>query len=210
MSSERKKVYTTQELIEILRAERQACLRGQRLNLTAAAAHFSPVVDPWINTEGVEKFTAYRDFRATVHRYQLKHQVSGLVWRRLTFYNRTLYYPEAEDQLLILPADFETLRQAQASVVHFWFQVTADMDFYRSLNQFRQYEPMVLSEVDRLVERTEWASLSKYEAGDHRELVLLLGWGNPQAALDRQHWPASGCEAIHAVSAGAKPVGHRD
>ena len=120
-----------------------------------------------------------------------------------------LYYPEAEDQLLILPDDFETLRQAQASVVHFWSQVTAGMDFYRSLNQFRQYQPMAQPEVDRLVERTEWASLSKYEATHHQELVLLLGWGNPQAALDRQHWPASGCEAIHAVSAGAKPVGHR-
>lgn len=208
MPSERKKVYTTQELIEILAVERQACLRGQRLSLTSAS-HFSPVIDPWINTEGVEKFTAYRDFRATVHRYQLEHQVSGLVWRRLSFRAQSLYYPEVDDQLLVLARDLEILQRSQASVVHFWHQVTADMELYRSLNQFPEYQPMGLPEVDCLVEKTEWAGLSKYKVGDHPALVLVLGWGNPHEALNRQKWPASGSEAIHAVVAGAKPVGHR-
>lgn len=39
------KIYSTEELIQILNQERQACLKGERLNLRATPAVGNPVVD---------------------------------------------------------------------------------------------------------------------------------------------------------------------
>ncbi|MFM9160548.1 MAG: hypothetical protein ACKOPK_22195, partial [Dolichospermum sp.] len=62
-------IYNTQELIEILASERQACLNGERLKLEITVAS-NPVIDPFIKTDGVQRFTAYQDFKASIHEYQ--------------------------------------------------------------------------------------------------------------------------------------------
>lgn len=110
------KVYTTEELIQILADERHACLQGQRLKLVATASG-NPVIDKFIKTDGVQKFTAYQDFKAAVHHYQREHGVSGIVWRQLMVKGKTLCYPEIDAQLIALPRDLETLKAVKASVV---------------------------------------------------------------------------------------------
>ncbi len=63
------KVYTTEELIKILAVERQACLKGDRLKLEVAVSG-NPVIDQFIRTDGLQKFSAYQDFKAAIHEYQ--------------------------------------------------------------------------------------------------------------------------------------------
>jgi len=64
-----------------------ACLLGQRLNL-AAKVSGNPLIDKYLRSDGIQKFTAYQDFKAAVHRYQREHRVSGIVWRQLTLRGR--------------------------------------------------------------------------------------------------------------------------
>jgi len=123
------KVYSTQELIEILADERQACLKGKRLKLEVKVSG-NPVIDQFIRTDGLQKFTAYQDFKAAIHDYQRENQVSGIIWREVTVKGQTLRYPEVDSELIALTSDLEILKAAKNSILEFWYEVTREMDLY--------------------------------------------------------------------------------
>jgi hypothetical protein len=201
------KVYTTEELIQILADERNACINGKRLNLAASPSQISPVIDMFLQTDGIQKFTAYNDFRAMVHRYQHEHQVSGLVWQTLTINGQSLRFPRIDDQLIALADDLQVLRHKKASVLSFWRQATVGMDLYLSMNGGKAYQPIAMQACDRMIHRTEWAILSQQGSGEMLELILQLGWGKPEVASYRRGFPESGSEYIHAVYPKNRPLG---
>lgn len=199
------KVYTTEELIEILAQERQACLTGQRLNLTAKPSG-NPIIDKFLKTEGLQKFTAYQDFKATIHGYQREHEVSGIVWRQIILKGKTLRLPEVDAQLIAIPSDIEILKVAKPSIVSFWQEVTADMDLYLSINNGKDYRSIAPTDLARISRRTEWATMCKFEKADFLEIILQLGWGKPEEAAYNRDWPNSGSEYVHAVNPGNRPI----
>ena len=197
--------YTTQELIQILANERRACLQGQRLNL-AVKASGNFVIDKYLKIEGWQKFTAYQDFKAAVHRYQRENNVSGIVWRQLTVKGKTLSYPEVDAQLIAVQSDIELLKNFKAHIIAFWDEITVGMDIYLSLNHGKDYRQIKPVDVDRIIYRAQWASLWKSENSNFLEIILQLGWGQPQEAAYRRGWPDSGSEYIHAVNPGNRPI----
>ncbi|MBD2438676.1 hypothetical protein [Nostoc sp. FACHB-110] len=200
------KVYTTEELIQILAAERQACLKGERLKLEVTVSG-NPVIDQFIRTEGFQKFTAYQDFKAAIHNYQREHDISGIVWREMTVKGKTLRYPEVDNQLVALASDLAILQSAKNSILNFWDEVTMNMDLYLSFNNSKQHQLITVSDVERIAQRTEWASLWKWENPNFLEMILQLGWGNPEEASYKRGRPHSGSEYIHAVNPGNSPIG---
>ncbi len=198
-------IYSTEELIKILANERRACMSGERLNL-AASASGSPLLDQFLKPDGIQKFSAYRDFKAAVHRYQRQHQVSGIVWRQLTMKGKTLTYPVVDDQLVALSSDLEILQGAKPSILSFWYSVTQDMDLYLSINGGKDYQQIVPQAVEAIRQRTEWASLLEYGNSTFVEIILQLGWGKPEEASYKRGWPTSGSEYIHAVNPGKRPI----
>lgn len=198
-------VYTTDELIQILADERQACLKGERLKI-AARSSGNPLIDKFIKSEGVQKFGAYQDFKAAVHQYQRDYQVSGIVWRQLTVKDKILRYPEVHSQLIALPNDLETLKQVKAAVFAFWYEVTLGMDLYISINNGRDYEQIKHIQVNEICQQTEWATLCKWEKANFLEIVLQLGWGQPADAAYNLELPHAGSEYIHAVNPGSRPI----
>lgn len=201
------KIYSTEELIQILNQERQACLKGERLNLRATPAVGNPVVDCFLKPEGIQKFTAYQNFKATIHQYQQEHQVSGIVWREIIVREKTLQFPFVNEQLIALPYDLEQLKAAKIKLLAFWDDVTAGMDLYLSLNSGKDYRQICVEEVDAIIQRTEWACIWKWEKSSFLEMLLQLGWGQPSESGDRRGWPQSGSENIHAVKPGQHPIG---
>jgi hypothetical protein len=200
------KVYTTEELIKILADERQACLKGERLKL-AIAVSGNPVIDQFIRTDGLQKFSAYQDFKAAIHDYQKEYQVSGIIWREVTVKNKTLRYPEVDTQLIALPSDLEILKSVKNSLMEFWYEVTEGMDLYLSFNNNKQYQQILKTDVERIAQRTEWGSLWKSESSNFLEIILQLGWGKPEEACYKRGRPGSGSEYIHAVNPGNLPIG---
>ncbi|WP_427161236.1 hypothetical protein ACQFX9_06520 [Aliinostoc sp. HNIBRCY26] len=200
------KVYTTDELIQILAAERQACLKGERLKLEVNVSG-NPVIDQFIRTEGLQKFTAYQDFKAAIHNYQQEYQVSGIVWREMTVKGKTLRYPEVDTQLIALASDLEIIKSVKDAILNFWDEVTAQMDLYLSFNNSKQYQKITTSDVERIAQRTEWASLWKWENPNFLEMILQMGWGKPEEASYKRGRPQSGSEFIHAVNPGNQPIG---
>jgi hypothetical protein len=198
-------VYSTEELIQILADERRACMNGERLNL-AASASGNPLIDQFLKPDGIQKFSAYRDFKAAVHRYQRQHQVSGIVWRQLTIKETTLNYPVVDEQLVALSNDLEILKTAKASILAFWWQATLGMDLYLSINTGKDYRQIMPNDVRAIAYRTEWASLSQHGNSTFLEIILQLGWGKPEEASYKRGWPTSGSEYIHAVNPGKRPI----
>jgi hypothetical protein len=200
------KVYTTEELIQILRSERQACLKGERLKLELTVSG-NPLIDQFIKSDGLQKFTAYEDFKAAIHDYQKEYQVSGIVWRKVTIKSKTLLYPEVDTQLIALPCDLEILKNAKNSLFNFWNEATDGMDLYLSFNNNKQYQEIIKSDVERIAQRTEWASLCVFKNSNFLEIILQLGWGKPEEATYKRGRPHSGSEYIHAVNPGNRPIG---
>jgi hypothetical protein len=81
------------------------------------------------------------------------------------------------------------------------------MDLYLSFNNSKQYQQILTSDVERIVQRTEWASLCKWENSSFLEMILQLGWGKPEEAYYKRGRPGSGSEYIHAVNPGNRPIG---
>ncbi|MBW4612813.1 MAG: hypothetical protein KME21_05940 [Desmonostoc vinosum HA7617-LM4] len=200
------KVYTTEELTQILAAERQACLKGERLKLEITASG-NPVIDQFIKTDGLQKFTAYQDFKAAIHDYQREHQVSGIVWREMIVKDKSLRYPDIDAELIALVSDLDILKAAKNSILEFWFQVTEQMDLYLSFNNGKQHQQITIPDVERIAQRTEWATLWKWQNSNFLEIILQLGWGKPEEACYKRGRPRSGSEHIHAVNPGNQPIG---
>ncbi|NJR52226.1 MAG: hypothetical protein HC780_24280 [Leptolyngbyaceae cyanobacterium CSU_1_3] len=201
------KIYSTEELVKILAEERRACMNGQRLNLAVTPSGINPLIDRFVRAEGIQKFTAYSDFRNTVHQYQRDHRISGIVWQHCAIKGKVFQYPKIDDQLISLSEDRQILKAAKASIVAFWQDVTQDMDFYLSLNNGKFYQPAIARDIERILQRSEWASLSYQGRSDNLEVILQLGWGKPEEALYRRGFPDSGSESIHAVQVGRVPIG---
>jgi hypothetical protein len=197
-------IHSTADLIKILADEQQACMAGKRLNL-AVSPSGSPFIDKFLQPEGLQRFTAYRNFRAAVHDYQRQHKISGIVWQTLSLKGQCLHFPKIDEQLAALPEDLELLKVAKTQLFEFWHEITKGMDLYLSVNGGKAYRLLVQEDVDRIMQRTEWASLSQQGNPSQLEIILQLGWGNPEDATYRHGFPESGSEYIHAVNPGNQP-----
>jgi hypothetical protein len=199
-------IYNTQELIQILATERQACLKGERLKLDITVSG-NPIIDQFIRTDGLQKFTAYQDFKTSIHEYQRENQVSGIIWKDITIKNKNINYPEIYTELIALEIDFQILKLAKNSILEFWYLVTEEMDLYLSFSNGKQHQKIAKIDVERITQRTEWSTLLKWENPNFLELILQLGWGQPQEATYKRGRPLAGSEFIHAVNPGCYPIG---
>jgi hypothetical protein len=210
------RVYSTEALIQILAQERRACMSGQRLNLTAQPSGMNHVIDQLIEPTGIQKFTAYENFRDTIHQYQHEYQVSGIIWQTVTIGDHQqpgaaqqhFEFPQIDEQLASLTQDLRILWAAKQSVLEFWHRVTTSMDWFLNVQQGSQFTRLHDQTTrNRLIDRSEWATISHHGRDDRLEVILQLGWGKPDAARYQRDVPTSGCEFIHAVFPGREPFG---
>jgi len=199
--------YTTQDLIQILTAEREACLRGDRLNLKASAAIGHPALDQLLNPTAVQKFTAFQDFQAQIHAYQQTHQVSGLVWQTVRHGAQTICFPCVHEYLIALPQDLPVLRSAKAELLGFWWTVTDAMDWFMALHAGKAYQPTTRSKLAQIADQSEWANLWKSESANFLQITLQLGWGLPHEANYPHRSESAGLEYFVAVKPGQQPIG---
>ena len=199
--------YRTEDLIQILQSERQACLRGERLHLTGESMSSGhPVIDQFLKTEGLQKYAAYQGFKSAVHHYQREHNISGLVWQQVEINGDRLEFPASHYQLLALPQDLQQMREALPRVIDFWQRLTENLEIYLAVNRGKDFVPLEMGELERVVKRTEWATVRVWQREDFLEVLLQLGWGQPADANHWRAWPTSGSEYVHAVRPGCRPI----
>lgn len=199
--------YKTIELLEILKVEQQACMRGERLSLTTASSGASPFIDQFLESSGLQRFSAYDNFRRTIHHYQQTHQISGIVWESITIRGRSIRFPMIHDQLSSLPSDLVILSNMKSPLVVFWQHAVLGMELYLALQGGKTFQRASLEDVAHIYHRTQWAKLYQQGKGETLEIILELGWGKPEEACYRRGFPSSGSEQIHAVFPGHQPLG---
>jgi hypothetical protein len=184
--------YSTQQLIDILDQELRATWKGERILLSSAQRLDNPVVEKAIDLNKVGKVFAYRDFRRQIHEYQQNYQVSGLIWRNCNFRNKSLCYPEIHNQLIPVLGDKERLMEYKETVLHFWQEMTQDMNYWLVVNHLR---PLSADSLASLIQETEWAEIDATQT----ELYLGLCWGNPEEYQYLWAKPTSGCHRVIAA-----------
>ena len=193
--------YTTQELIEILDRELKANWKGKRIVLSSEERINDPVVSKLLDMEKVSKVFAYQDFRRQIHEYQKQYQVSGIIWRECSFHNKTIRYPEVYNQLIPIEGDKATLIQAKSSIIEFWRETTANMQFWlvnapgkkKSKSDTNSYHQKIsLDYLEKLINQTEWAEID----AACTEIYLGLCWGDPSEYRYQWAKPKSGCDRI--------------
>jgi len=190
--------YTTEQLLDILDREIRATWKGERLLLSSPHRLDHPVVAKALGTQKLSKVYAIQDFRAQIHEYQQKHQVSGLVWYTCRFRGRSIQLPELHPQLAAIASDKVILIEAKQDVLTFWRNSIEGLKLWRAGRP-----PIEISRdsVEHLITQTEWAEID----ATRTELYLSLCWGNPQECRCDWARPASGCERI--IAAPAEPSG---
>lgn len=199
-------VYGTQDLIEILEAERQACLEGKRLYLDESASSGHPILDHFLKTEGLQKYNAFQGFKAAVHAYQQQEKVSGLIWQQVTIRGEHFRFPVVHPQLMALPNDLVQLKDYVAPLLERWHRMAEGLDLYLAVEQGKNFVPVTEADVAAILPRTHWATLQAWERADFFEILLQLGWGQPGDAAHWRSWPDSGSEYVHGVLPGRKPI----
>lgn len=184
--------YTTEELIQFLEAELKATSRGKRIIFSTSEKLDNPVISKAIDMEKVGRVFVYRDFRRQIHEYQINNQVSGIVWREVTFQDKSLRFPELYNQLIEIEGDKQILMDAKESVLDFWRDVTQDLKFYLSGDRAN---PLPSKSLESLYKDAEWAEI---DAGTE-EVYLGLCWGNPREYIYKWAKPESGCHRIIAT-----------
>ena len=198
---------TTTELLEILQVEQKACMRGDRLSLSPASCGVSPFIDKFVESTGLQGFSAYNNFRRTIHEYQKANNISGIVWENITLWGRSMRFPTIHEQLASLDSDLVLLSQMKSPVTVFWQQAIAGLDLFLGLQGGKVFQRATLDDVARIYYRSQWAKLCHQGQDRTLEIILELGWGKPEDAGDRQGFPASGSDRIHAVLRGNHPLG---
>lgn len=181
--------YTTEELIKFLELELRATWGGQRLIFNTSEKLNNPVVAKAIDLNKTSKVFVFRDFRQQIHQYQQDHQVSGIVWRSVSFLDKSLKFPEVHNQLIPIEGDKEILIKAKSSVISFWREVTQEMKYYLARER---NSPITEGLLEQLYREGEWAEL---DAG-REEIYLGLCWGDPREYIYQWARPESGYHRI--------------
>ena len=181
--------YTTDELLKFLELELRATWGGQRLIFNTSEKLNNPVVAKAIDLNKTSKVFVFRDFRQQIHQYQRENQVSGIVWRSVSFDDRSLKFPEVHNQLIPVEGDKEILMNAKLSVIDFWREVTQGMGYYLAGDRTSAITDILL---EQLYQEAEWAEL---DAG-REEVYLGLCWGDPLEYIYRWAKPESGYHRI--------------
>lgn len=184
--------YTTDELIKFLELELRATWGGKRIIFNAEEKLDNPVVAKAMDLEKMSRVFVFRDFRKQIHEYQLKHQVSGVIWRTVNFQGKSFRCPEVYNQLIAIEGDKEILMNAKSSVLDFWRDATQGMKFYLSIDRT---SPISQEQLEKLYHEGEWAELD----GGTEEIYLGLCWGNPKEYIYQWANPESGYHRIIAT-----------
>ncbi len=182
--------YTTDELIRFLELELRATWGGQRLIFNTSEKIDNPVVAKAIDLNKTSKVFVFRDFRKQIHQYQQDNNVSGIVWRSVSFQDQTIKFPEVHNQLIPIEGDKDILMEAKQSVIDFWQNVSAGMKYY--LAGDRNSPITETGVLEQLYREGEWAEL---DAGKE-EVYLGLCWGNPREYIYQWAKPESGYHRI--------------
>lgn len=188
-------IKTTEELLEILKAEFKACMNGQRTfplpaNAEEKVVELTGFMGAFLGAERMLHVANYHEFREQVQAYQVANQVSGLTVKTIEINGKTYRFPEISDQLVLLDSDVQILKAAKDRIAEVFLDYCRNNFVYCCFDYCSpkqgQWEIQTTCEyIAHIAANCEWAEIGKIGKYSGAGLWLALGWGNPVDARCR-------------------------
>ena len=181
------KIYTTEDLTQILETERLACVNGERTFPMPSNADEIAKQTPLGGFLGAQKMFeigCYHEFRDQVQGYQLKNNISGLEVKVSVIGNKLYRFPVPICQLELTKDDYQVLKLAKDAVVDAFLSC---VDEFTYLSFSHEDKASVQFDIETTIEYVrhfadfcDWAEIVK---ADELETTINLGYGDYHASV---------------------------
>ena len=184
------RIKTTEELEKILEEEFQALHRkkkGLPMDIDDAVAEqierTAGVFGAMLGVDGMARVNYFNDIREQVQKYQLEHNVSGLLIETIELEGKVLRYPQPVEWLLLTDDDKDVMKAARDRVVNFFADYIQSNCVYLSytLSNKEGGEWDMETTLDFVVHFAadmDWATLSTGSILNEYEVSLQVGYGD--------------------------------
>ena len=127
---------------------------------------------------------SYWKFSEQIQTYQVKFNVSSVIFQTVEWDGKIIRYPECATQLITMPQDKQIVMRYKDKIVN-WFtdfaEVYAEQEGYEILTETEEeiWEPITLEDISNLSREFEWATLTPHHSpkvtpvysGNNREIA---------------------------------------
>jgi len=174
-------IYTTEELIEILKKEQEACIKGQRTfpmpdNAEEIAKEYA--IGKIVGAQGLFEIAVYHEFREQVQKYQIENGISGLETNSYLIGDKTYRFPIPVDQLELTSDDYHVLRLAKESIVEAFLEWCDDSTYLSVSVELKDWDCHVETTKEYIMYFSSCCDWAEICGKDDIELSLMIGYGD--------------------------------
>ena len=176
------KIYTTDELVKILREEQMACVKGQGTFPMPDNADEIAKQTPLGSILGAQRLFevgCYHEFRDQVQKYQIENNISGLEVDVCIIGDKLYRFPIPVCQLELTKDDYQVLKLAKDAVVDAFLSAVDELTYLSFSHEDKshaQFDIETTSQYIRhLSEFCDWAEIT---GAKEFEITLVLGYGD--------------------------------
>ena len=176
------KIYTTEELTQILETERMACINGERTypmpdNADEIAAK-SPL-GGFLGAQSMFEIGCYHEFRDQVQEYQLANNISGLEVKVCVIGDKLYRFPSPIHQLELTKDDYQVLKLAKDAVVEAFLSRVDEFTYLSFSHEDKSHTQFDIETTTQYIkhfaEFCDWAEIIGVK---EFEVTLVLGYGD--------------------------------
>jgi hypothetical protein len=181
------RIYTTDELVKILREEQMACVKGQRTFPMPDNAEEIAKQTPLGSILGAQRLFevgCYHEFRDQVQKYQIENNISGLEVDVCIIGDKLYRFPRPIHQLELTKDDYQVLKLAKDAVVEAFLSRVDEFTYLSFSHEDKSHAQFdietTIGYVRHFADFCDWAEIV---TADDLETTINLGYGDYHASV---------------------------
>jgi hypothetical protein len=176
------RIYTTDELVKILREEQMACVKGQRTfpmpDNADEIAKQTPL-DSILGAQRLFEVGCYHEFRDQVQKYQIENNISGLEVDVCIIGDKLYRFPRPIHQLELTKDDYQVLKLAKDAVVDAFLSAVDELTYLSFSHEDKSHAQFdietTIGYARHFADSCDWAEIV---TADDLETTINLGYGD--------------------------------
>jgi hypothetical protein len=181
------KIYTTDELVKILREEQMACVKGQGTFPMPDNAEEIAKQTPLGSILGAQRLFevgCYHEFRDQVQKYQIENNISGLEVDVCIIGDKLYRFPRPIHQLELTKDDYQVLKLVKDAVVDAFLSAVDELTYLSFSHEDKSHAQFdietTIGYVRHFADFCDWAEIV---TADDLETTINLGYGDYHASV---------------------------
>lgn len=176
------KIYTTDELVKILREEQMACVKGQRTFPMPDNAEEIAKQTPLGSILGAQRLFevgCYHEFRDQVQKYQIENNISGLEVDVCIIGDKLYRFPRPIHQLELTKDDYQVLKLAKDAVVEAFLSRVDGFTYLSFSHEDKSHAQFDIETTSQYIRHfSEFCDWAEITGAKEFEITLVLGYGD--------------------------------